>query len=143
MEWMLLPLKRYADFDGRSRRMEFWMFRLFFYLVMTVLVVITFGALPWSEILSDNPPQDPDINPLFWVGLVLCAMWYLGCVVPSIAVCVRRFHDQDKSGWLWLLYFIPYIGWLIVVIFMFIEGTKGSNQYGEDPKDENTAGVFA
>jgi uncharacterized membrane protein YhaH (DUF805 family) len=28
MEWMILPYKRYADFSGRSRRLEYWMFQL-------------------------------------------------------------------------------------------------------------------
>lgn len=40
MEWMLLPLKRYADFNGRSRRKEYWMFAL-----MQLLVLFVFGGL--------------------------------------------------------------------------------------------------
>jgi uncharacterized membrane protein YhaH (DUF805 family) len=46
---------------------------------------------------------------------------------------VRRLHDQDKTGWLALLGLIPLIN-LVLLVFMFLEGTKGSNQYGPDPK---------
>jgi uncharacterized membrane protein YhaH (DUF805 family) len=45
----------------------------------------------------------------------------------------RRFHDQDLSGWLILLYFIPYVGGLIIMVFMCIRGTDGPNRYGSDP----------
>jgi uncharacterized membrane protein YhaH (DUF805 family) len=50
-------------------------------------------------------------------------------------VQVRRFHDQDKSGWFVLLSLIPFLGAIIVLVFMFLEGTKGPNRFGPDPKD--------
>jgi len=58
----------------------------------------------------------------------------LGVLIPNLAVQVRRFHDQDKSGWFVLLGLIPYIGGLILLVFMLFEGTRGSNRFGEDPK---------
>ena len=139
MEWMLLPLKRYADFNGRSRRMEFWMFRIFDYLGMGFFLVVMFAGLPWSE-MNNGSSSNAEPGIFFWIGLGGFLLWYLAMLVPSVAVCVRRFHDQDKSGWMWLIYFIPYVGPLVIVVFMFLEGTKGPNQYGEDPKD---AGVFS
>lgn len=139
MEWMFLPYRRYADFSGRSRRMEFWMFTLFYYIALGALLAVMMAGLPWSNM--EAPDAEP--NAVFWIGFVLLLLFSLGSVVPAIAVCVRRFHDQDKSGWLYLLNFIPYIGPIIVIVFMFLEGTPGPNQYGDDPKDENTAGVFA
>jgi uncharacterized membrane protein YhaH (DUF805 family) len=57
----------------------------------------------------------------------------LALIIPQSAVQVRRFHDQDKSGWFALLNLIPYLGALIVLVFMMIEGTTGENQYGPDP----------
>ena len=63
-------------------------------------------------------------------GLVAIALF-----IPSLAVQIRRFHDQDKSGWFVLLAFIPYVGGLIVLVFMCIEGTPGPNRFGSDPKD--------
>lgn len=115
LSWMLLPLKRYADFDGRSSRKEFWMFLLFTNLVAAALFV--FGAV---------------VSPDLGVGLLLLGV--LGVLLPFIAVQVRRFHDQDKSGWFALLNLIPYVGVLVILVFMVIEGTAGDNQYGVDPK---------
>lgn len=115
LSWMLLPLKRYADFEGRSSRKEFWMFLLFTNLVAAALFV--FGAV---------------VSPDFGVGLL--ALGFLGVLLPFIAVQVRRFHDQGKSGWFALLNLIPYVGILVILVFMVIEGTAGDNQYGVDPK---------
>lgn len=115
--WMLLPLKRYADFDGRSSRKEFWMFLLFTNLVAAALFI--FGAI-----------TSPDL------GLGLLALGFLGALIPLIAVQVRRFHDQGKSGWFALLNLIPYIGILVILIFMLTEGEVGDNQFGPDPKVE-------
>lgn len=63
--------------------------------------------------------------------------------IPGLAVQVRRFHDQDKSGWFILLGFIPYIGGLILFVFMCLEGTRGPNRFGPDPKDPYSEDVFA
>ena len=73
----------------------------------------------------------------------LTAIFLLGIIVPSIAVQVRRFHDQDKSGWFVLLALIPFLGGLIVLVFMCLEGTKGANRFGPDPKDPAGTEVFS
>lgn len=130
MEWMLLPLKRYADFEGRSRRMEYWMFQLGIVLAYVALLIITavLGAI--SETLGST---------VALLGLVVLG---LGCIVPSIACGVRRLHDQDKSGWLMLLALVP-IASFVLLVFMFLDGTPGPNQYGDDPKGRNRADIFA
>ena len=131
MEWMIMPLKRYADFSGRSRRKEYWMFVLFQILVMIPVVLIgaTLGGIDDSGTGSG----------LF---LVLIAIVLLIFLVPGLAVQVRRFHDQDKSGWFVLLGFIPYIGGIILFVFMCLEGTRGPNRFGPDPKDPYGEEVF-
>ena len=99
---------------------------------------------------SDNSASDVAVSGaeargpaiLSIIGMGLLALFVLGSIVPSIAVSVRRFHDQDKSGWLYLLSFIPYIGGLVVLVFMCLDGTRGPNQYGEDPKNPGHEGVF-
>lgn len=144
MNWMLMPYRRYADFSGRSQRMEFWMFTLFFYIVLFVLVGLMLAGVPWGTMDQTSSSYDPDAAPgvLFWIGLGLLVIFVLGSFIPSIAVAVRRFHDQDKSGWFYLLSFIPYIGGIVMIVFMCIDGTRGPNQYGPDPKDPHTADVF-
>lgn len=141
MYWMTLPLRRYADFSGRSRRLEYWMFTLGYVLVAVVIAVIAavFGAFSYD---SDSPPANG--LPALW--LLLLGLSGLALIVPSIAVQVRRFHDQNRTGWLVLLSFIPYIGGLIVLVFMCLPGTPGPNRYGPDPKDphgHNDVDVFS
>lgn len=123
MEWMILPLKRYAQFSGRSPRKEFWMFFLFTIVVNIVLSLVdvalglgghattysTAGAGAYSAggSLSDG-----------WLG----NLWSLAVFIPSIAVGVRRLHDLDRSGW-W------YAGPLILMVcggVMFALGMRGA-----------------
>ena len=125
MEWMLLPLMRYADFEGRSRRKEYWMFVL-----LNALVIAFIAALVAVDI---GPAEEP--GGVTIIAIVLAAAWGLGTLIPNLAVQVRRFHDQDKSGWFVLLGLIPYIGGLIIFVFMLLEGTAGQNRFGPDPKD--------
>jgi uncharacterized membrane protein YhaH (DUF805 family) len=123
MEWMLMPLKRYADFSGRSRRKEYWMFQLF-----SILCIL--GALLLGGILSIVSNT---------LGGLVIGLGYLGVVfgffIPALAVAVRRMHDQDKSGWFIL---IPFLNFLM----LFFEGTRGTNRFGPDPKDENAPDIF-
>ena len=129
MDWMLMPLKRYADFSGRSRRKEYWMFFLLQMIVLIALVSVGLAAGGMGE----------EPGGLF---LILLLLYVAAFFIPNLAVQVRRFHDQDKSGWFVLLGFIPYLGGLIVLVFMCLEGTRGPNQYGDDPKGLGSAEVF-
>ena len=132
MEWYLKVMRdNYANFSGRARRKEYWMFTLFFFLI-TVVIYFLFALLAFFMAgdlinLMDNE----------WVPVVLgfsVIIYFLIHLIPSIAVTVRRLYDTGKSGWLYLLTFIPYIGSLIIFIFTVIEGNKGDNKYGPDPK---------
>jgi uncharacterized membrane protein YhaH (DUF805 family) len=141
MDWMLMPLRRYADFSGRSRRKEYWMFTLFILLVYAVLgTLIAMGGVFSS---MGDPGATPQIGVLGWLGIGLLGIFALGIFIPALAVIVRRLHDQDKSGWFILLQFIPYIGGIVLLVFMCIDGTKGENRFGPDPKGENIADVFS
>ena len=113
-DWMMLPIKRYTQFTGRSSRKEYWLFML----AHTALFL--FCAI-WSVPLGAEG------------AAAIYLLVLLGLLVPTLAVQVRRFHDQDKSGWFALMNLIPYIGWLIVFVFMVLEGTKGDNRFGPDP----------
>jgi len=102
--------RRYTDFDGRSTRSEYWWVQLFYVIALIVLCL-----------------------PLFiFTSFIPLGIFVLAGIIPMIALTVRRFHDQDKSGWFYLMNFIPYIGGLIVLVFMCITGTNGPNRFGED-----------
>jgi len=129
MDYMLMPLRRYAEFSGRSRRKEYWMFILGVIIVAVVLSIVE-GILGLSGMIGGA------YGPL-------TALFFLAIIVPSIAVQVRRFHDQDKSGWFVLLGLIPLLGGLIVLVFMCLEGTQGDNRFGPDPKGANAVQAFS
>ena len=132
-----MPYRRYADFSGRSRRKEYWMFQLLFWLVILAITFL-FGVVDSTN--STNSAAEF----ITGIGGVFVALFFLGSLIPMIAVTVRRLHDQNKSGWYYLLGLIPYIGGLIMLFFMCTRGTDGANQYGPDPFDPDfDASVFA
>ena len=132
MKWMFLPLLRYADFSGRSRRLEYWMFTLF-------ITIMIFGLIFLMLALSGQEYQSEDQLPFAGVWIGLLVVLGIGIFIPSLAVQVRRLHDQDLSGWWILLGFIPYIGGLIMLVFMLIPGTKGSTRFGSAPTEPDRA----
>lgn len=119
MEWYLKVLRQYADFEGRARRQEYWMFTLINTLISIFLSIL-------STTLVDS-----GIGMLFSIFYLLYAV---GTIIPSVAVAVRRLHDVDKSGWMLLLAFIPLVGAILLLVWFATEGTRGTNQYGNDPK---------
>lgn len=131
MEWMLLPLKRFADFQGRSRRKEYWMYTLGIVIVAIVLSVIE-GILGLSGMVGG-------------VYGPLTTLLLLVTLVPSLAVGIRRLHDTDKSGWFMLLGLIPIVGGIVLLVFYCSEGTRGPNRFGPDPKtpDGDIGSVFS
>lgn len=122
--WMLLPIRRYAQFTGRSSRKEFWMFQLVY--------VALFVA--GSVLIGGTMDSYGDLSPFGNVVLGLIILAVLGLFVPLLAVEVRRFHDQNRSGWFVLLNLIPYVGVVIVFVMMLLEGTSGENRFGPDPR---------
>jgi len=130
MDWMLMPYRRYFDFSGRSRRKEFWMFQLFQAIVVIILYALLFAGFPAVDAYG-QVAEAP--GALFYLACILLAIFALGSIIPAIAVEVRRLHDQDKSGWWILIALIP-LGGLVLLVFMFLEGTNGPNRFGEDPK---------
>ena len=138
MEYMLMPLKRYFDFSGRSRRKEYWMFFIFVVvgeIITTILdsVLGLGGSTSSSSAYGDGTASASFSSS----GGILTLIFVLLILIPGIAVSVRRMHDQDKSGW-WIL--IPIVGPILV---MFVGGTAGPNRFGPDPKGGADAATFA
>jgi len=120
MNWYLEALRKYADFNGRARRKEYWMFILFYFLLAIVAMFIdnTLG-------IAD---QTTGLGPIY--GIYMLAM-----IIPSIAVGVRRLHDINKSGWWMFITWIPIIGGIWFLVLMVTEGKPGINEYGQNPKE--------
>lgn len=142
MGWMIVPLRRFADFSGRARRMEYWMFCLFL-IIMTV--VIMFGLMAYGEATGRLEPASDGKGPSEWSVYTTYALFlfWAAMLVPYLAVLVRRLHDSDKSGWWILIYFVPF-GSLVLFVFTVLNGTPGPNRFGEDPiNGPSHADVFA
>jgi uncharacterized membrane protein YhaH (DUF805 family) len=113
MNWYLEVLKKYAVFNGRARRKEYWMFFLF-----NIIITLVIGVV---EGLVGSPGV---------VGMV----YTLAVLIPAIAVSIRRLHDTDRSGWWLLIGLIPIIGAIVLIVFMVQDSTSGENQYGSNSK---------
>ncbi|HEJ9436677.1 TPA: DUF805 domain-containing protein [Proteus mirabilis] len=126
MNWYLEVIKNnYANFSGRARRKEYWMFIV----INTIILAILYGIM-----FSSIDSYTGEMSGTGFVALIIIGIYSLATIIPNIAVTVRRFHDQDRSGWMILLSFIPFAGGLILFIFMCLEGTRGENRFGLDPK---------
>ena len=123
MNWYLYVLKKYAVFEGRARRREYWMFVLF-------NIIFSIAASILDEILGLD----------FRSGRGLIESVYsLAVLIPSIAVMVRRLHDVGRSGWFFFINLIPILGWIWFLIVMCTDGTPGLNKYGPNPKESEPA----
>ena len=123
MHWYIDVLKKYTVFSGRARRKEFWMFFLFSTIISVILAVV-------DQFMGWQFEMGGDI-----IGF-LSTLYYLAVVVPYLAVIVRRLHDTERTGWWMLIAFIPFVGVLILLVFLILQGTRGDNRFGPDPKAE-------
>jgi uncharacterized membrane protein YhaH (DUF805 family) len=130
MNWYVKALKQYVDFSGRARRREYWMFVL-----VNVVIVIVLSVV--DTLLGTGGFRATAGGGSFYaansLGL-LSGLYTLAVLLPSIAVAVRRLHDTDRSGWWFLLGFVPIIGGIVLLVFYVLEGTRGPNRFGPDPK---------
>jgi uncharacterized membrane protein YhaH (DUF805 family) len=117
--WYLKCLKQYADFSGRARRKEYWMFALFnmiFFIVAMILdnvLGLTVGELPYGAFYF---------------------LYALAVLIPGLAVSVRRLHDVGKSGWMILISLIPIVGGIWLLVLMLTDSNLEENQFGANPK---------
>jgi uncharacterized membrane protein YhaH (DUF805 family) len=128
MDLMFQSLRKYADFNGRARRAEYWLFVLLY----SVLFGIPYGA---GAAVGEGAPL---YLPLALVAMVVA----LALIIPSLAVAVRRLHDTGRSGWWVLLAFVPLVG-LVLLVFYCLPGAKGPNRFGPDPKGDTAEAIPA
>jgi uncharacterized membrane protein YhaH (DUF805 family) len=119
MNWYLTVLKRYAQFEGRAQRAEYWYFVLF-NLIISFVIGFVDGL---------TGTFDPETG----FGL-LGVVYALAVLIPSITVGVRRLHDTGRSGWWLLIGLIPIIGAIVLIIFFVQDSQPDENTYGPNPK---------
>jgi uncharacterized membrane protein YhaH (DUF805 family) len=113
MNYMFMPLRRYADFSGRSRRLEFWLFVLFQFLLYAGLFAILIGIIGAAAATGEVAGAGAAILGFAGFALIFFIVW-LALLVPSLAVTVRRLHDSNRSGWWFGVYFLLNIGMNII-----------------------------
>jgi len=113
MEWYLIVLKKYVTWQGRARPKEYWMYTL-----INLIIAFALGFLDAAVIGTNG---------------ILGLIYALAVFLPGISVTVRRLHDTNRSGWWFWIVLIPLIGIFVLLYFVIVGGTRGSNDYGEDP----------
>lgn len=111
MEYFIDALKKYADFSGRARRKEYWMFVLFYLIFYIVFTVVD----------------------TFLGTFLLAVIFSLALFVPSISIAARRLHDTGRTGWWQLIALIPLIGAIVLIVFL-VQDSHDDNKYGPNPK---------
>lgn len=126
-KWFLSVLKtKYADFEGRAQRQEYWMYTLFVILIFIALGIVTGIGAAISDILG-----------VLLSGVLVLAA--IGLIVPSLAIAIRRLHDTGRSGWWFLISVIPIVsvvGSIVLLVFYCLDSQPGENQYGPNPKGQ-------
>lgn len=117
MNWYTSVLKKYAVFDGRASRTEFWMFVLFNIIAAVIVSIV-------DHILGTRTASG--------VG-ILGSIYSLAVLLPTIGVSIRRLHDTGRSGFWLLIAFVPFIGAVVLIVFYILESQPGDNEYGPYP----------
>jgi uncharacterized membrane protein YhaH (DUF805 family) len=116
MSYFLEGLKKYAVFEGRATRSEYWYFALFS-IITSVILSIVVGMIFGSESMAYS---------------IVTGLYTLFLFLPSLGLAVRRLHDTDRSGWMVLLSLIPIIGTIWLLVLFVTRGTAGDNRFGAD-----------
>jgi uncharacterized membrane protein YhaH (DUF805 family) len=120
MNWYLGPIKKYAVFNGRATRMEYWLFIVCNWIVMIVAAGIDYLVL-----------QSTTLNSLYGIVSLL---YSLAVFIPTLALLWRRLHDVGKSGWWIFITLIPIVGGIWFFVLLFTDSQRGENKYGPNPK---------
>jgi uncharacterized membrane protein YhaH (DUF805 family) len=123
MKWYLQALRKYAVFEGRARRREYWIFELMNSAIVLALFVlaVTLGKVGYPYFLS---------LPLFYA---------VATIIPSLSSSIRRLHDTNRSGWWLLISVLPVVGPLIFLRITVTDSDPGENRFGPNPKRQLTA----
>ena len=127
MDWYLKVMRQYADFSGRARRMEYWMFAVINLVITFVLAGVGIGIMAAMGSTDHAGFGVLFLAPVFLYALVI--------IIPSLAVTVRRLHDTGRSGWWYFIGLVPVVGPIILLVFYFSASQPGPNAWGPNPKE--------
>ena len=128
---MFAALARYADFNGRGSRAEYWLFALLLCIVFPVTLVLDFVLFPDSSVNEYGQAM-----PLF----LLTGIAYIGVLLPCYSALVRRLHDTNRSGWWMFISLVPFVGPILLLVWTCQPGDPRRNRFGVPPRE--TPGRF-
>ena len=117
MHWYTDVIQKYAVFSGRADRPEFWWFTLINAIIGWLIYFLGIAILGRG-------------------GVAIAFLYDLAVFLPALGVAIRRLHDTNRSGWWILIALVPFIGWIILLVFYASAGTPGPNDHGPDPKGQ-------
>ena len=140
IEAIIISFKNYCNFRGRSRRSEFWYFRLFDFIISSILITLLIVTAEIVEISTYSYYYKTlKFNPIIQL---ICSIYYLAVFAPMLSSCIRRLHDIGKSGVYLAWVCIPLIGLIILIVYFCYDSQPEENEYGPSPKyltnEENT-----
>lgn len=124
MHWYLHVMRNYANFSGRARRREYWMFQL-----ANLPFVLVWS---WFEVKMAEQEGVADLPTVLMLAFL--ALYSLVHIIPSLAVFVRRLHDTGHSGWWIFLSLVPLLGPVILFLWQVRDSEPGENRWGPNPK---------
>ena len=114
---------KYADFNGRARRKEYWMWTLY-------CTIVYLFAMVLDNVLGLNFELFGQDLGYGWLYVTIG----ITHLIPGLGIVVRRLHDVGKSGWFYLIILIPLIGFIWILVLFCTEGVKEDNKWGSNPK---------
>ena len=114
---------KYADFNGRARRKEYWMWTLYYTIVLLFAMVLD-NVIGLNFELFGQPLD------YGWLYVTIG----ITHLIPGLGIVVRRLHDVGKSGWFYLIILIPLIGFIWILVLFCTDGVKEDNKWGSNPK---------
>ncbi len=122
---------KYADFKTRSTRSEYWYFFLA-YIILSLVLLIPFIGTAISATQGGQLADGIGTIPMVFMGIWFILL--LAMIIPSLAVTVRRLHDIGRSGWWYLIAFIPF-GPIVLLVMACLESQPGTNKWGPNPHE--------
>ena len=145
---------KYAKFSGRSRRSEYWNFKLLLY-ILSILIIIS-QAFDKNKYIIENiennstnsnvtnnltettnitdEKEEVKKNDPANIFTIISSIISIIFFIPNLSVTVRRLHDVGRTGYYIFILFIPIIGYAILIYFCIRDSEEQANQYGPSPK---------
>lgn len=133
MRWYIDALRKFAVFSGRSSRKAFWLFLLFSFIVSFILGI---GDGLLAALFGIQPVIIPPAITKFLGSRTILAIGWLQLIyavvicLPTLSVHVRRLHDIGRSGWWYWILLVPFVGIIVLFIFMLLPSNSEVNEYG-------------